>query len=279
MKEKTKKAPVAWRIVIGDVLIALVFLMTLNLSIVMVHRVNTVVLKDIYRTNFYYELAIFGILLLFSLDVRFHIFTFLHSRFLRIVGLILRIAVTLVTCFIIFFVGKAIVGSLIRTPGTADHAIVLGMALENGQPTKDLLYRLDTAEAFLEENPDGDLILTGGNPDMLGRTEAGIMQELLLARGIKNEKMILEDQAHSTRQNFKNVSEIANPSDPMVLISSNYHMNRAVATAKEAGFTQILRRPAPSDSFSLCANLMWEVIMDLNNLTKSPKSGKSAAPH
>ena len=48
-REKTRK-------IIGDVLIALVVLFTVYLSIVMIHRINTVVLKDVYKTIFRNEL-------------------------------------------------------------------------------------------------------------------------------------------------------------------------------------------------------------------------------
>jgi uncharacterized SAM-binding protein YcdF (DUF218 family) len=57
------------------------------------------------------------------------------------------------------------------------------------------------------------------------------------------------------------------PSRPVVLISSDYHMDRAVRTAREAGFTRVLRLPAPSAFLSFGANVMWEVIMEVNERT------------
>ena len=63
---------------------------------------------------------------------------------------------------------------------------MLGLALENGQPTKPLLLRLDTAENYLEENPDAKLVLTGGNADSSGKTEAEAMRELLAEKGRNN---------------------------------------------------------------------------------------------
>ena len=54
---------------------------------------------------------------------------------------------------------------------------------------------------------------------------------------------------------------------PTVLISSNYHMDRAVATAENAGFTEIMRLPAASGFLTYGANMMLEVILELNELT------------
>ena len=64
----------------------------------------------------------------------------------------------------------------IHTEAPTKNAVVLGMALENGKPTNDLLLRLDTAAKYLEENPESVAVLTGGNPDESGRTEAAVIR-------------------------------------------------------------------------------------------------------
>lgn len=111
------------------------------------------------------------------------------------------------------------------------------------------------------------MILTGGNADGSGRTEAAVMHEILAERGVTDDRMILEDQAESTKDNFRNTAQIIDPAEPVVLISSNYHMDRAVQTAKSAGFSDILRLPAPSSCLSYGANVMYEVVLELNELT------------
>ena len=68
-------------------------------------------------------------------------------------------------------------------------------------------------------------------------------------------------------ENFVNVRQMLPEGEPVVLITSNYHMDRAVRTAKSAGFTEILRLPAPSRPFPWGSNMMWEVVMGLNELT------------
>ncbi len=59
---------------------------------------------------------------------------------------------------------------------------MLGLALENGKPTPDLLARLDTARKYLERYPETRLILTGGNAAEPGRTEAA---NICMESGIK----------------------------------------------------------------------------------------------
>ena len=58
------------------------------------------------------------------------------------------------------------------------------------------------------------------------------MRDILAERGVADERTILEDQAESTKANFRNTAQLIDPSAPVVLISSNYHMDRAVQTAK-----------------------------------------------
>ena len=52
-----------------------------------------------------------------------------------------------------------------------------------------------------------------------------------------------------------------------MLINSNYHMDRVVMTAKNAGFTNILRQPASSYFLQFGANVIREIVMEINNLT------------
>ena len=251
---------------IGSILVILAAGFTVCLSAVMVRRIRAVALKDTYARAFRCELIACAVFLLLALDVRFGIFTIGVPGALRAAGWILRAAVILAAAVFLTFIGRITVGGLIRTAAPARNAIVLGLALENGRPANDLIARLDAAEAYARENPDAALILTGGNPDSAGRTEAAVMREILLERGIAEERMILEDQAETTRENFRNTARMVDPREPIVLISSDYHMDRAVQAAKRAGFARVLRLPAPSSFIAFGANVMWEAIMEVNEL-------------
>ena len=250
---------------IGTVLILLAVAFTVYLSVIMIHRINTVVLKATYTRIFRYELAACAFFILFAVDIRFG-FTGMKNKVLKAAGWCLRIIVVLMTAVLLFFIGKITIGSFICTEAPAKNAIVLGLALENGKPADDLISRLDTAEKYLQRNPDATLVLTGGNPDESGRTEAAVMRELLTERGIGEGSMRQEDQAETTKDNFRNTARLINPDEPIVLISSNYHMDRAVQTAHRAGFSEVLRLPAPSSLIFFGANVMWEVILELNEL-------------
>ena len=247
--------------ILGDLLILFGVLFTIYLTVIMTRRIRAVVRKDTYREVFRYELIACAVFLVFALDLRFD---WLAGRRL---GTLVRGLFMAGGAVLVFFLGKVIAGGLPRTEAAAKNVLVLGLGLENGKPTYDLLSRLDTAERYLRDHPEATLVLTGGNPDVSGRTEAAVMRDLLVERGVARERLRLEDRAETTKDNFRNAAKMINPDEPTVLITSNYHMDRAAQTARAAGFTHILRLPAPSSPVTYGANILWEAAMELNEWT------------
>ncbi len=263
---RSEKSISTVRRIFGDLVLAVATILTADVFIVMMNRVDTVVLKANSEGGYHLQMLVCAFLILFGLDIRFGIFTAAKSKALRVVGWIVRVIVALHAAVIIFFGASVIYGSLIRTDGPADNAIVLGLALENGSPTADLISRIETAADYLDEYPDAHLILTGGNADLSGLTEAEVMRDLLLERGVPEDRLILEDQATTTIENFENIARMIDPDEPVVLISSNYHMFRAAHIARRAGFTEVLRRPAPSRLQDFPVNMILEVLLNVNEV-------------
>lgn len=252
----------------GDFLIFITVLYTAYLSVIMTGRIESVVLRDSYIKLFICELAMCLVFLILACDIRFGFLTKARSKIVKATGWFFRLIIVILAGFMLVTGARAAIGGFITTPGTADNAIVLGLALRNGRPTEDLICRVDTAVKFAGENPDAILILTGGNPDEKGKTEAEVMKDLLIERGVSEDRMILEDRAEITIDNFRNTAQIIDPAEPVVLISSDYHMDRAVRTAEDAGFTDIIRRPAPSSAIEYPANIIWEVLQEIIRLLK-----------
>ncbi len=248
---------------IGDLLIGWILLLAADIGIVMIHRINRVTLKDTYRKVFLYETIIVCILFLFALDVRFQIFTVVGMKTMKFLGWMIRLAVTGLTAIIVFFCGRIIFGSIKNTAAPALYAVVLGLALENGKPAKDLLMRTAAAGRYIKANHDAVLILTGGNPDQSGRTEASWMRDLLIADGVPESRICLEDRAQTTWENFSHTARMVDLDSPVVLITSGYHMDRSVRAARKAGFSKILRLPVSSDPLTYGASLIWETVMEI----------------
>ena len=270
---ETKKGSCPAIRIIGDVLIAAAVLLTVDVVIVMTGKINSVVLKNEYISMFKNEIWFCAVLILFALDVRFGFFTKIRSTAGKVIGWILRIIVTALAAVILFLCGKVIAGGFINTAEAEKDVIILGLALENGKPVRDLYYRVETGQKYWEQHDDVTLILTGGNPDKSGKTEADVMHDILAERGVPEERMYLENKSENTVENFENTAKMIDPATPIVLVSSNYHMSRAVRLAKQAGLTNIKRLPAPSEFLKYGSNMMWEVGSELNQWKKSILSG------
>ena len=196
--------------------------------------------------------------------MRFGFVTRLRNKAAKVIGWILRVVIILATVILGYFCVRVVIGSCINTSERKDYAIVLGLALENGQPAAPLLMRLDAGKEYLDRYPETKLILTGGIDVGSGMTETKVMRELLAQRGVPDSSMILEDDAASTIENIRYVADMVDPAEPVVLISSGYHMNRAVRTAEKTGFKNIRRLPAPSPFLEFGENMLSEVVLSLN---------------
>ena len=255
------------RKVIGLILMVLSLLLTGQVSLVMTRKIRKVANPQIFRKNLFAEQMLCMTFILTSLDIMFHFFGKSKSALIKIFAALARVVIYASAGVVLFFSGKILIGSLIRHKEHAEYAIVLGMALENGKPTKDLIYRVDTAYKYLKDHPNSKLILAGGNPDENGITEAEVMKKLLIKRGISEDRLFLEDKSDSTKQNFSNACEFVDPNTPIVLITSGYHIDRAVRIAKKAGFKTVYRLPAKSEFFPYATNVFWEVLHNINEYT------------
>lgn len=108
---------------------------------------------------------------------------------------------------------------------------VLGYSLNPDGTMKDeLTARLTAALHCAEQYPNAYVICTGGGTAMLRQdvTEGGLMGEWMLAHGIPESRLIIEDRSLSTAANACNTYEILRSSypqvDSVVLISSDYHI-------------------------------------------------------
>ena len=166
-------------------------------------------------------------------------------------------------------VGAVLAGILIhlfdRPSGEAENVIVLGMALENGRPNRDLIFRL---EAALKCVPEGKYIVTGGNAGAGRESEAAVMQRYLINHGVLADKILVEDRAVDTPANFRNVAAMIDVNRPATLVTSGYHMLRARGIAKRAGFHNLWGYSAKCDGRFLIANIAWEIVCELGEVKK-----------
>ena len=84
----------------------------------------------------------------------------------------------------------------------SSYAIVLGAQVQGDQPSRTLRQRLDVGLLYLQENPTGLLIVSGGQGPDEDDTEAAVMYAYLERHGADMQRVIQEPQASNTRENL-----------------------------------------------------------------------------
>ncbi|MBD1372695.1 YdcF family protein [Hazenella sp. IB182357] len=129
---------------------------------------------------------------------------------------------------------------------TRQAAIILGAALWDKKPSPALKERCDLAYQLYKEKKVSHLVLSGGLGNN-GITEAQGMRDYLLEKGVKEEDLLLEEHSSNTKQNLKYTASLLSEHklDRVYLVTHDYHMNRALTYASQAG---IKAAPAPVHS-------------------------------
>jgi uncharacterized SAM-binding protein YcdF (DUF218 family) len=134
--------------------------------------------------------------------------------------------------------------------GPAEAALVLGYALnDDGTPQSSLVARVDRAAALHRSGLVPILVVSGG-ASRAGRTEAGVMRDLLLAAGVPAGAIVVEDRARSTEENFACARPLlaARGADRVLLVTEPWHMTRAMLQGSRYGM-QLRQAPASSPAW------------------------------
>ena len=133
---------------------------------------------------------------------------------------------------------------------SAGAVIVLGAGVNGTQPSLSLRTRLDAAAVYLTAHPDIPAVLTGGQGYGEEITEAACMYDYLTERGIDADRLILEEAASNTAENFAFSRELlreagVDPSaDTVAVVTNDFHIARAKLLAARNGYGDAVGIPA-----------------------------------
>jgi uncharacterized SAM-binding protein YcdF (DUF218 family) len=87
------------------------------------------------------------------------------------------------------------------------------------------------------------------------------LRRLLIENKIDKERILLEEQSKNTRENLKLSNELYNLSGKnIVLVTSDYHMFRALSVAKKLKYKNVSGLPSRSQRTALPAFLLREYV-------------------
>ena len=133
---------------------------------------------------------------------------------------------------------------------SADAALVLGAAVDDDVPSPVLEERLRHAAALFESGQVDWIVLTGGvGPgDTLAESEAG--RDWLIGAGIPADRLLIETQSRTTKQNFVFALPLFTDRDieRVLIVSDPLHMRRATHLAADLG-VDAHPSPTPTSRF------------------------------
>lgn len=120
------------------------------------------------------------------------------------------------------------------------YLIVLGAAVYQDQPSLTLVRRLEGTLDYLERYPESVAIVSGGMGPGETVTEAQAMHDWLIAHGVAEERIVMEDRATSTKENLDFSFALIRargdePDGNVAIVSSAYHLYRAKSMARLQG--------------------------------------------
>lgn len=116
--------------------------------------------------------------------------------------------------------------------------LILGSKVNGDVPSADLMARIETAAEYLSENPDAVCVACGAQGPGENRTEAEVIREGLVSRGIDSSSIYLEDRSTSTQENIGNaltVVEANGLNRNLAIVTDEYHEYRACSVARGYG--------------------------------------------
>lgn len=120
----------------------------------------------------------------------------------------------------------------------SDYIIVLGARVRGRVPSLTLKNRLDKAYDYLVKHPETIAVLSGGQGPGEEISEGEAMREYLLNKGIKKERLMIENQSTNTEENIRYSFQIIDGKKKdakVIVITSRFHILRSKILAREIG--------------------------------------------
>ena len=156
-------------------------------------------------------------------------------------GVCRMVDILLCVCALFFVVmGFVIFSGASRKPRQEGTLVVLGCRVRGSVPSLMLRSRIDAAAEYLKEHPQAKAVCTGGQGSGEELSEGACIRRELIALGIAEDRLYLEEQSTSTSENLKYAKEIIDREglDPhLIIVSNEFHLYRALHMAGRLGLS------------------------------------------
>ncbi len=179
--------------------------------------------------------------------------------------LVLVEAVVVCGCLVFVVIEGLIIAESVKQPqNEADYLIVLGAKVNGTTPSLILQYRINKAAEYMKKHPGTKAIVSGGQGADEGISEAEAMKNGLLSSGIAAERILVEDQSTSTKENLDYSQKLLTEAggsvkeSKVIVVTTDFHVLRAVGIARKAGYEQVEGLAAKSVWYLIPTNYVRE---------------------
>jgi uncharacterized SAM-binding protein YcdF (DUF218 family) len=176
-----------------------------------------------------------------------HSFWSIWKRWLKIAFASLASVAAVISVINLIFILSP---EVVNIDDKAEHVILLGGGIDkDGNLPKSVISRVEKAAEYLNANPKSICVVTGGKLDWIPFAEAPELKKELVKRGVAAERILVEDKALDTIQNFqlsckmlaeyKGVSVQEILETPTAVVTSRFHLRRSERLARRMGFTNV----------------------------------------
>lgn len=166
------------------------------------------------------------------------VYTAISSGSVEAVVLALSLGLVLgyISFLFICFVGYALLYDRVPARRNVDFIVVLGSGLLGSTVPPLLASRLDLARRLRDNGSAGaDILVSGGQGPGEDVAESRAMADHLIAAGVPEQHIVLEERSSSTRENLRYSKEImqrTKPGSRCLIVTNNFHAFRAAMLAR-----------------------------------------------
>ena len=128
-----------------------------------------------------------------------------------------------------------------------DYLLVLGAQISENKVTRNQRKRLDTAIAYLLENSNTLVLVSGGRGTEDLISEAAAMKEYLLEQGIELGRILTEEQSVNTTENMRFSKKLIREKATVAIVTNGFHVYRSTRLARKQGINMVFALVAPTD--------------------------------
>lgn len=179
--------------------------------------------------------------------------------------------VTLLVLIVLFLLASVGTGCVILlnalgSSGNVDYVVVLGTKVEGSTPSVMLSDRIRAAAKYLDSHKNVICIVSGYQAEDTEISEAQCIYNGLVELGIDPSRILLEEEATSTRENFQYSLAMIEQRDgklpkKVAVVSSEFHLYRVKMLAKHFGVEAVTVPALSSDGETFGKYFLREIFV------------------